>query len=31
MAGGAALIVKLAELIRDWEPEPEAGFEPVRP
>jgi hypothetical protein len=31
MAGGAAIIVKLAELIRDWEPEPEAGVEPIRP
>jgi hypothetical protein len=31
MAGGAALIVKLAELIRDWEPERGAGYEPVGP
>ena len=23
LAGGAALLVKLAEAIRDWEPEPE--------
>ena len=31
MAGGAAIIVKLADLIRDWEPDPEGGVEPVLP
>jgi hypothetical protein len=31
MAGGAALIVKLAELIRDWEPEPGTEVEPIQP
>jgi hypothetical protein len=25
VGGGAALLVKLAELLRDWEPEPEAA------
>jgi len=28
MAGGAALIVKAAELLRDWEPVPEARTTP---